>query len=55
MQTFKHNAELLIQEIYVIFDIRTFVVDNKIFASTKRIQEIQTSEQIFIDKKYHIN
>lgn len=35
----KHNAELLIQEFMPSdFDIRTFVVDNKIFASTKRIQ-----------------
>ena len=35
----KHNAELLIQEYMdVNFDIRTFVVDNKIFASTKRIR-----------------
>ena len=35
----KHGAELLIQEFMPVkFDVRTFVVDNKIFASTKRIQ-----------------
>ena len=35
----KLGAELLIQEyMEVNFDVRTFVVDNKIFASTKRIQ-----------------
>ena len=35
----KLGAELLIQEYMgVNFDVRTFVVDNKIFASTKRIQ-----------------
>ena len=35
----KHEAELLIQEFMPVkFDIRTFVADNKIFASTKRIQ-----------------
>lgn len=35
----KHDAELLLQEYMdVDFDIRTFVVDNKIFASTKRVQ-----------------
>ena len=35
----KLGAELLIQEFMPVkFDIRTFVVDNKIFASTKRIQ-----------------
>tara|TARA_B100000902_G_scaffold396036_1_gene456034 strand:- start:1264 stop:2745 length:1482 start_codon:yes stop_codon:yes gene_type:complete len=35
----KHGAELLIQEFMPVkFDIRTFVADNKIFASTKRIQ-----------------
>jgi len=34
----KHDAELLIQEFMpTAFDVRTFVVDNKIFASTKRI------------------
>jgi len=34
----KHDAELLIQEYMpTAFDVRTFVVDNKIFASTKRI------------------
>ncbi len=33
----KHDAELLIQEYMPSkFDVRTFVVDNKIFASTKR-------------------
>lgn len=35
----KLGAELLIQEFMPVkFDVRTFVVDNKIFASTKRIQ-----------------
>lgn len=34
---FKHNAELLIQEYLKIeYDIRTFVINGKIFASTKR-------------------
>ncbi len=34
----KHDAELLIQEYMpTAFDVRTFVVDNKIFASTKRV------------------
>ena len=34
----KHDAELLIQEYMpTAFDVRTFVVDNKIFASTQRI------------------
>ncbi len=33
-----HDAEVLLQEFMDIpFDVRTFVVDNKIFASTKRI------------------
>jgi len=33
-----HDAEVLLQEFMEVpFDIRTFVVDNKIFASTKRI------------------
>ena len=33
-----HDAEVLIQEFMEVpFDVRTFVVDNKIFASTKRI------------------
>ena len=33
----KLNAEMLIQEyMKTDFDVRTFVVDNKIFASTKR-------------------
>ena len=36
---FKHDAELLIQEYMPTdFDIRTFVVDNKIFACTKRVK-----------------
>jgi len=33
-----HDAEVLLQEFMEVpFDVRTFVVDNKIFASTKRI------------------
>jgi ribosomal protein S6--L-glutamate ligase len=33
-----HDAEILLQEFMEVpFDVRTFVVDNKIFASTKRI------------------
>jgi len=36
---FKHDAELLLQEYMPTdFDIRTFVVDNKIFACTKRVK-----------------
>jgi len=36
---FKHDAELLIQEYMdTDFDIRTFVVDNRIFACTKRVK-----------------
>lgn len=36
---FKHDAELLIQEYMPTdFDIRTFVVDNRIFACTKRVK-----------------
>lgn len=37
---FKHDAELLLQEYMPTdFDVRTFVVDNKIFACTKRVKK----------------
>ena len=54
----KLNAEMLIQEyMKTDFDVRTFVVDNKIFASTKRTHTLMTLDQIHIEvlRQNHIN
>jgi len=50
----KLEAELLIQEYMPSdFDVRTFVVDNKIFASTKEATVVMTLGQIHTEAQRH--